>query len=1224
MAIAVPVPAPARPSSEQRFELLEQLGSGGNGTVHRARDTALDIEVALKVLARTEGLDVFRFKREFRAFSGVLHPNLVRLYELFADEAQWFFSMELVRGVPFDQYVRPGGALDAARLRDALYQTADALSAIHRLGKVHRDIKPSNILVEPGGRVVVLDYGLVTDVSVAAAADRTHDTAAVGTPAYMSPEQALDEPVGPPSDWYSLGVILYEALTGVRPFDGPIQAMLSRRINETPAAPRSHVPDVDPAMEALCLGLLRRDPATRAGAAEILAAVGRTYSAATLAVEQTAATQPFVGRADELAQLGAAFEEARRGGTACVLVTGPSGIGKTTLIHAFLDSLGDAALVLRGRCYERETVPYQALDGLVDALTTALLLQPAERHEALVPVDVAVLARQFPALHRVPAIAKIRALLPKDPGEQRRRALRVFAELVWRLAGRRTPVFFVDDLQWSDEDSTSALGDVLRQLAAVGALFVASCRSVPDALRERESFPGRLIELPVAAMPAAEASSLVSAVMANDRLAHQFADAIAHESAGVPGFLVELARATRHHLGVAQRSSAMIRLPLEVLDALEASSPGILPPPVTLEQLIDERLRELPAPVRALLEVCAVAARPLALDLAAEAAGCADPAAALSRLRVERLARVAPHGAELWIEPYHDRVRDAVVAPLSPEAVQRIHARLAEALEGRAGTTAAQLVAHRLAAGDVGKARVLAKTAAENAEAAFAFHRAADLYKLALETGGLAPGERRALARRHAECLRNIGRLGDAIEILTAAGAGAEGAERRELRRLEIECRLRSGDYRHGVAAARELLAEVGVRIPARPTGIIAAALLRQVRQRLRGTRFTRRAAGELPAEALERLDVLWSLTIGLVYVAPPIGRLVHLHYLRDALDLGEPTHVARALCFELPRLATDRGAGRLAEATAEVSALIEELDQPELTALLEGSICYSVHLLGRWRESVEHAKRAEWLMRDSVPQRWMISAVQLHRVAASWYLGETAEIVELMPRYLAEAEALGDAHALELFRVARGNVYWLVLGRPGEAREMVSRSAARDDVDDFHVHDYLHLQAHVHIDLYEGAGRTAHERVERIWPAFQRSLLRRYRPLRIESLYLRARSALAAAAEVSGADRERLIEIARRTAKSLAAETLPWARALAALIRAGAAHAAGERARLPALLDEAAAAATATDMHLLALAARHRRGTWCGGPEADEVAEAMRRAKIADPAAVVRTLLPG
>jgi eukaryotic-like serine/threonine-protein kinase len=353
------------------------------------------------------------------------------------------------------------------------------MSAIHRLGKLHRDIKPSNILVEESGRVVVLDYGLVTDVR-AAAGDRTHDTAAVGTPAYMSPEQALDEPLGPTSDWYSVGCILYEALAGVRPFEGAPLALMRRCVGEEPAPPRAHDPDVDPALEALCLALLHRDPARRAGAREVMEALGRAPSAATLAVEQAAAPQPFVGRARELGELGGAFEEVRRGGTVTVLVSGPSGIGKTTLIQGFLDGLGDAALVLRGRCYERETVPCQAIDGLVDALAGALLQRPAEVIDALLPPDVAVLARRFPALDRVPAIARTRALVPADPAEQRRRALRAFAELVWRLAGRRTPVFFIDDLQWTDADSTDALADVMRQLAAVGALVIASCRSAED------------------------------------------------------------------------------------------------------------------------------------------------------------------------------------------------------------------------------------------------------------------------------------------------------------------------------------------------------------------------------------------------------------------------------------------------------------------------------------------------------------------------------------------------------------------------------------------------------------------------------------------------------------------------------------------------------------------------------------------------------------------------
>jgi hypothetical protein len=124
--------AQARLTSAERFELLEQLGSGGNGTVHRARDTALGIEVAIKILARTEGARRLRFKREFRAFSGGLHPNLVRLYELFADDAQWFISMELVRGVPFER----------SRALDQLAVAADARGAA-------RGADPRAAIVDP-------------------------------------------------------------------------------------------------------------------------------------------------------------------------------------------------------------------------------------------------------------------------------------------------------------------------------------------------------------------------------------------------------------------------------------------------------------------------------------------------------------------------------------------------------------------------------------------------------------------------------------------------------------------------------------------------------------------------------------------------------------------------------------------------------------------------------------------------------------------------------------------------------------------------------------------------------------------------------------------------------------------------------------------------------------------------------------------------------------------
>src|SRR5829696_7421819 len=185
-----------------RFEVRGTLGSGGAGVVYRAYDQQLGREVALKMLRQASGRDLYRFKREFRALADIVHPNLVALHELHAAGGDWYFTMELVEGVSFIDWVRPGraagpgrsrgdiqtGALDENRLRDALIQLVDALLALHRAGKLHRDLKPSNVLVTRHGRLVLLDFGLITGV-----AEGDPERLAVGTPVYMSPEQASDQ-----------------------------------------------------------------------------------------------------------------------------------------------------------------------------------------------------------------------------------------------------------------------------------------------------------------------------------------------------------------------------------------------------------------------------------------------------------------------------------------------------------------------------------------------------------------------------------------------------------------------------------------------------------------------------------------------------------------------------------------------------------------------------------------------------------------------------------------------------------------------------------------------------------------------------------------------------------------------------------------------------------------------------------------------------------------------
>jgi serine/threonine protein kinase len=269
----------------ERFQLLSRLGEGGMGVVYKALDRQLEARVALKTMRLLSGDAVLRFKNEFRALQDIQHPNLISLGELICEGSQWFFTMELVDGVDFRAWVRgtedgpddfsrttpeeprtdvgtaPGmpasrlydpqaasASFDEARLRAALGQLADGLHALHGAGKVHRDIKPSNILVTFEGRVVVLDFGLATDV----AARELSDPHAVGTVDYMAPEQAAARPVGPEADWYSVGVLLYEALTGRLPFVGaPLQVMMDKQEREPPP-PSALVAGVPEDLDRLC------------------------------------------------------------------------------------------------------------------------------------------------------------------------------------------------------------------------------------------------------------------------------------------------------------------------------------------------------------------------------------------------------------------------------------------------------------------------------------------------------------------------------------------------------------------------------------------------------------------------------------------------------------------------------------------------------------------------------------------------------------------------------------------------------------------------------------------------------------------------------------------------------------------------------------------------------------------------------------------------------------
>src|SRR6185369_9967286 len=214
------------------YQIEKLLGAGGMGEVYLARDTKLGRLVALKVLPLpfvVDGDRLSRFQREARALSALNHPNLVTIYEVGEDKGLHFIAMELVEGKTLSSF---RDKLSLKELLPIIAQVAEALGAAHQAGIIHRDVKPDNVMVRPDGYAKVLDFGLVklTEVEPApGTAAQTQLGIAMGTLAYMSPEQASGEQVDHRTDIWSLGVVIYELATGQKPFTGDSrQAIINR------------------------------------------------------------------------------------------------------------------------------------------------------------------------------------------------------------------------------------------------------------------------------------------------------------------------------------------------------------------------------------------------------------------------------------------------------------------------------------------------------------------------------------------------------------------------------------------------------------------------------------------------------------------------------------------------------------------------------------------------------------------------------------------------------------------------------------------------------------------------------------------------------------------------------------------------------------------------------------------------------------------------------------
>jgi hypothetical protein len=1222
----VPEP-PIVPGLPEHLTALRPLGMGGFGAVYVALDRRRNAKVALKKLERVNPSSLYRFKQEFRAMADLRHANLVQLHELFSAGDTWCFTMELVDGQCFDRYVRggdgprgdapfvttlsgpdtadlhegkaaprtPGGTtiqfgaptgqpFVEERLRTALRGLVSGVLALHGAGILHRDLKPSNVLVDADGRVVILDFGLVATGVVDM--HQSYDGPA-GTPAYMSPEQAAGAPLTTASDLYTIGVMLYEALTGAPPFAGTAGEMYAARASHAPRDPRGVTRGLPDDLCDLAMDLLALRPEQRPTGDVVARRLGMLVGAGV----EAGARGPvaFVGRRRELEALGEAARAAATGSPAFVHIHGPPGVGKTALVRHFLASAAAQpdTVVLEGRCYQRESVPYKALDPVVDALGQWLKRQPRLEAAGLLPRDARALLRLFPTLGQLDLMATLpgRDAAP-DPHELRRRAFVALRELLSRLSDSKRVVIAIDDAQWGDADSAALLADLFAPPDPPPILLVLTYRvsaagELPSTLRRTSPAATSHADVDLALGPLApeDAELLARALLGSDAGTDvgQTAPAVVRESGGSPLFIGQLAR----ELSAGRRAGNL-----------------------SLQRVLTNRVRAVSDDARALLEVLACAGRPEEEPVLAEASalGEARTRDALDLLRQEHLVGVTGTHERRVVEILHEEMRAATLATLAPERAAAHHASLGEALERTGAADPEALAEHFQAAGLPARAAGHAERAGVRAALALAFGHAVRLFGLALEA--TPPEGRDRVERQLADALAAAGRGAEAAQHYLTCAARRAGREGLELRRLAAHQLLRAGRIADGLETVRPVLEDTGIALPTTPFRALLSVLGRRRLLKMRGLAFAERTSENVPEDVLRRIDLCWALSNGLAGVDLVRSADFQTRNLSFALDAGEPYRIACALALQgiLSALENQAGVARGAALAARAEELARRLDHPHAQAWAQAAGGVVAWSESRFADCVLSLEAATALFRercrDAVREigsleTWFI----LH---ARFLMGQIDVVASRAAAMAAEARARGDRYTESTARAYIMPLAWLAIDRAEDAREEARQAIALWGEAGWHHQHWAELRAQCCVDLYEGDGARAAARLEETRRRMKESLVLRLRTPRLEHCHLEARGLLESA--WTSKSPKGLLRKVAALAERLEGEHNRFAAAYACSLRAGIAARGGDDAETRAAFRAAERTFEALTMPLHAAAARRRQGELAGGAVGDEL----------------------
>ena len=1199
--LAIDSSASAQPfPSQARYQMLQLLGAGAMGIVYKVIDQERKTTVAFKKLRENNPARILRFKQEFRRLANVSHANVVALFELAQADNDWFITMELVDGVDFlsalslrqipAQLSSSGGAsLQAlAQICELFIQLANGLEALHAAGILHRDLKPSNVLVTPGHRVVVIDFGLATSFDWLRL-QGTQLQEFAGTFAYMAPEQVACQSLTPASDWYSFGVMLYQAFTGALPVTGPL-SLVTKQYRQPPDLTQ-HLPELPSGWNALCQSLLAPEPTDRPTGQQITISLRELQRAlqknnADEAVHLRPApgspmeVRAFIGRQHELEQLRAAYRAASNGQPTVLSIQGSSGIGKTTLVESFLNEItapfvaenarASTPVILRGRCHERESLPFKTLDSLVDSLCRYLGNCTEDELHDLLPQDMPLLFRIFPVLGAFAACSSetpTAIAADTDPVLLRRRAFEAFRALLLAIAQRSCLIVFIDDLQWGDAPGANVLADLLDTASGAQMLMILAYREEqtsgneclnslqlhrldawesaadlhPDA-RIAKRFTQRKISLgPLSPLDAAWlAESLLGA---NDlplgelkppdvqwparsiRKSRALPDLIAHESGGMPFYVQEL---VRHAIGAKlSEQSTSWQTDSETL---------------SLGNVLKDRIQSLSDSARQLVSMIAVAGQPVSIDLVCHAIGMpAVDERQLHELRINRWLRSDRDTLQNTVTIFHDRIRESIVASLPQEHRQHLHSHLAHSLE-HSNASAETLAYHFEAGNDPARAGHYLKLAGSHALKVFAFEKAIEHYRRAVELS--SHEDHGQLMQSLGEAYSQAGRGGEAAAAYLKAAESAPPAEALELRLAAARQYCISGYTDEGRLLVRSVLASNGMYFPKQFLGLVLSLIYQRIRLSLQGLNTSLSAEDQVPREKLQRIDMMWSAVSGLSFQEPVAVAALHSYGLRAALAVGEPKRLTRAVALEAILTATsgpktDKRVQKLLHMTGQLASSIHDTDTQGMWQLAQGGTAF---LQVRMPDAISPLIEAERLFSSRVPKAWWELTTARSLLAwAYMHMGDFHALKQCTDLYQQDAQARGDRFLLSSISSAGIPQLQLAANKPELAQAGLNLLEESIPYEQFQQRHTSMLYSQAQLDLYRDNGLNSWQRIHDNWKLFRKSMQVHNQFARVSMIDLRARCALL---EFNHSGDRRLLRSASEDSKLLQREVGSWVQA--------------------------------------------------------------------------------